>query len=93
MSGWCPRRAGCDFTVLLMCASTVWETLVRLHNHQGAATTSTDGHIDSVWDVVELVFTLFFTFEVVLKVLVFGWHAYWRDFTNRCAAAACHSGC
>ena len=70
-----------------MCATTVWETLARLHEGRSAAPTSTDGKIDSLWDVVELVFTIFFAFEVLLKVVVFGWHAYWRDFTNRCAPA------
>jgi hypothetical protein len=81
------RRAGCDLTVLLMCTATVWETLSRLHSGQSAAPSSTDGRIDSFWDVVELVFTVFFALEVMLKVVVFGWQAYWRDFTNRCAAA------
>ena len=77
--------AGCDLTVLLMCAATVWETLARLHAGRGAPATSTDGRIDSFWDVIELVFTIFFAFEVLLKLVVYGWRAYWRDFTNRCA--------
>jgi Ion transport protein len=81
-------RAGCDLTVLLMCGATVWETLARLHEGRSANPTSTDGKIDSVWDVVELIFTIFFTFEVLLKVVVYGWRAYWRDFTNRRAPAA-----
>lgn len=81
------RNAGCDFTVLLMVGATVWETLSRLHDGRKPASSATDGKIDSFWDVVQLVFTLFFAFEVMLKVIVFGWISYWRDFTNRCATA------
>ena len=70
-----------------MVVATVWETLTRLHEGRKPASSATDGRIDSFWDVAQLVFTLFFAFEVMLKVVVFGWVAYWRDFTNRCAAA------
>ena len=78
-------RSGCDFTVLLMCVSTVWETLARLHEGRPANPTSVDGRIDSFWDVIELCFTIFFALEVLLKLIVYGWRAYWRDFTNRSA--------
>jgi hypothetical protein len=86
--------AGCDLTVLLMCVATVWETVARLHAGREPAPTAIDGKIDSFWDVIELVFTLFFAFEVMLKVLVFGWLSYWREITNRygrnmCCCLAC----
>ena len=81
--------AGCDVTVFLMCAATVFETVTRLHAGREPAPEEVDGKIDSFWDVIELVFTVFFALEVLLKVLVLSWRAYWRDFTNRCASAGC----
>jgi hypothetical protein len=71
--------------VLLMCIATVWQTLAELHSGSGPAGTQTDGRIDSFWDVVQLIFTVFFVFEVGLKAVVHGWTAYWRDGINRCA--------
>lgn len=79
------QGAGCDVTVFFMCVATVWETVSRLHEGREPAPTEVDGKIDSFWDVLELVFTIFFALEVLLKVFVYSWRAYWREFTNRCA--------
>jgi hypothetical protein len=76
---------GCDLTVLLMCVATVWQTLDQLHSGSAPDPSMTDGRIDTYWDVIQLFFTIFFVFEVGLKVIVHGWTVYWRDSINRCA--------
>ena len=74
---------GCDMTVLLMCVATVWETMWRMNHGLGPTPTAVDGKLDDIWGVIELVFTVLFAVEVILKVIVHGWHAYWMDVTNR----------
>jgi hypothetical protein len=59
---WC---AGCDLTVLLMCIATVWETIWRIQNGKSPDPSDVDGKLDSLWGVVELVFTVAFSMEVV----------------------------
>lgn len=66
-----------------MCVATVWETLWRLNKGLGPAPTAVDGKLDDIWGVIELVFTVLFAVEVILKVIVHGWHAYWMDVANR----------
>ena len=70
--------------MLLMSVATVWETLWQLNNHAGPNPSEMDGYIDSFWGVVELAFTIFFAVEVLLKLICYGWRAYWSDITNRC---------
>jgi len=66
-----------------MCITTVWETLWRLDQGLGPAPKAVDGKLDDIWNVIELIFTIVFAVEVVLKLIVHGWHAYWMDVTNR----------
>jgi hypothetical protein len=68
-----------------MCVATVWETLQQLSKGEPPDPTAVDGKVDSFWGVVELVFTVVFAVEVILKLIVYGWHSYWLDMTNRCA--------
>jgi hypothetical protein len=68
-----------------MCVATVWQTLDQLHSGSAPDPSMTDGRIDTYWDVIQLFFTIFFVFEVGLKVIVHGWTVYWRDSINRCA--------
>jgi hypothetical protein len=80
--------AGCDMTVLLMSVATVWQTLVQISSGTGPDSTETDGYVDSFWGVVELSFTIFFTVEVLLKLICYGWKEYWSGITNRSAFSA-----
>jgi hypothetical protein len=81
---WMP--AGCDLTVILMIIATVWQTTRHQGPEQGGA--AMDGRMNRFLDGFQLVLTLFFGFQVLLKVLVCGWKAYWRRLTNRCALTA-----
>jgi hypothetical protein len=66
-----------------MCVATVWETLSEIGGGHEPDPRESDGRVDSFWGVVELVFTILFSVEVILKLIVYGWHAYWMDLTNR----------
>ena len=37
----------------------------------------------NVYDVLELTFSFSFLFEILLKIFVFGWVAFFRDYTNQ----------
>ena len=41
-----------------------------------------DGLIDTSWEIAETAFTLFYTFEMTSKILVFGWNRYSSSFRN-----------
>lgn len=69
-----------------MSVATVYETLVQLRTGTGPDPSEMDGYVDSFWGVVELAFTIFFTVEVLLKQICYGWRAYWSDITNRYVA-------
>jgi hypothetical protein len=77
--------AGCDLTVILMIIATVWQT--TRHQGPGPRGAAMDGRMNHFWEGFQLVLTLVFGFQVLLKVLVCGWKAYWRRLTNRCATA------
>lgn len=41
-----------------------------------------DGYIDTIWELMETIFTVIYVFEVVLKVLVDGWKRYSESMRN-----------
>ena len=41
-----------------------------------------DGEIDTVWEVMETVFTIIYLIEVVVKVMVLGWKRYSESYKN-----------
>jgi Ion transport protein len=71
-----------------MSVATVWQTLIQISSGTGPSPSETDGYVDSFWGVVELSFTIFFTVEVILKLICYGWRQYWSDITNRFAVSA-----
>ena len=56
--------------------------IVEQMNALGGREMDEDGRPDSLWNVIELVFCVFFTLEMLLKVGALGWRAYSRSLKN-----------
>eukprot|EP01025_Chloroclados_australasicus_P026635 TRINITY_DN2644_c0_g2_i3.p1 TRINITY_DN2644_c0_g2~~TRINITY_DN2644_c0_g2_i3.p1 ORF type:complete len:1597 (-),score=226.96 TRINITY_DN2644_c0_g2_i3:362-4915(-) len=65
--------------LIVMAVLTIVESASDLSGKVVKPSSENDRRVDSLWNFVELLFTLIFVFEAIVKILAMGWKHYWRE--------------